>query len=84
MGGYRGRRAPWLVLIMKRVALPAESAAAGLRLPKIPITFSSDEARDAARAVAEAGARVHSPDYVESCGILLPPAEYFVQAVTGG
>lgn len=42
---------------------------------------SSDEARDAARAVAEADARIHTPDYVEARGILLPSTEYFSRAV---
>ncbi len=42
---------------------------------------SSDEARDAARAAAEADARVHTPDYVEARGILLPSTEHFSRAV---
>jgi len=42
---------------------------------------SSDEARDAARAAAEADARIHTPDYVDARGILLPATEYFTRAV---
>lgn len=43
---------------------------------------SSDEARDAARAAAEADSRIHTSDYVEARGILLPSTEYFARAVT--
>ena len=43
---------------------------------------SSDEARDAARAAAEADARIHTPDYVEARGILLPSTDHFNRAVT--
>ena len=42
---------------------------------------SSEEARDAARAAAEADARIHTADYVEARGILLPSTEYLSQAV---
>ena len=42
---------------------------------------SSEEARDAARAAAEADARIHTADYVEARGILLPSTEYFTRAV---
>jgi hypothetical protein len=42
---------------------------------------ASDESRDAAQAAAEADARVHTADYVEARGILLPATEYFSRAV---
>lgn len=42
---------------------------------------SSDDARDAARTAAEADARLHTADYVEARGILLPSTEYFSRAV---
>lgn len=42
---------------------------------------SSDDAHDAARAAAEADARIHTADYVEARGILLPATEYFSRAV---
>jgi len=42
---------------------------------------SSDEERDAARATREADARLHTADYVEARGLLLPSTEYFVRAV---
>lgn len=42
---------------------------------------SSDEARDIARAAVEADARLHTSDYVEARGILLPSTEYFSRAV---
>jgi hypothetical protein len=41
----------------------------------------SDEARDAARAAAEADTRLHTADYVEARGILLPSTEYFTKAI---
>lgn len=41
----------------------------------------SDDARDFARAAADADARLHTADYVEARGILLPATEYFRQAV---
>ena len=45
-------------------------------------TYTSvDEARDAARAVAEADARISTADYVEARGILVPATEYFSRAV---
>lgn len=43
---------------------------------------STDDARDAARAVAEADARIHTADYVEARGILLPSTEYFTRAIS--
>lgn len=42
---------------------------------------SSDDERDAAAAAAEADARLHTADYVEARGMLLPAAEYFGRAV---
>jgi len=49
--------------------------------PGSHVYTSSDEARDAARAAEEADARLHTPDYVEARGILLPSTEYFTRAV---
>lgn len=42
---------------------------------------TSDDARDFARAAADADARLHTADYVEARGILLPATEYFRKAV---
>ena len=42
---------------------------------------ASDDARDFARSAAEADARLHTADYVEARGILLPATEYFKKAV---
>lgn len=41
----------------------------------------SDDDRDAAVAVREADARLHTSDYVEARGMLLPAVEYFDRAV---
>ncbi|RMZ79637.1 hypothetical protein DV737_g3287, partial [Chaetothyriales sp. CBS 132003] len=43
---------------------------------------SSDDARETARATAEADALAGTPDYVEARGMLLPATEYFHRAVT--
>lgn len=43
---------------------------------------SSEEARDAGRAAAEADARAHTADYVEARGRLIPAVDYFSRAVT--
>ncbi|RMZ86918.1 hypothetical protein DV736_g5856, partial [Chaetothyriales sp. CBS 134916] len=43
---------------------------------------SSDDARETARATAEADALAGTPDYVEARGMLLPAAEYFQRAIT--
>lgn len=40
-----------------------------------------DEARDTAREAREADARLHTADYVEARGILLPSTEYFARAI---
>jgi hypothetical protein len=42
---------------------------------------SSEEARDAERATAEADARAHTADYVEARGMLIPAVDYFSRAV---
>jgi hypothetical protein len=42
---------------------------------------ASDDARDFARSAAQADARLHTADYVEARGILLPATEYFKKAV---
>lgn len=41
----------------------------------------SEEERQAARAAAEAEDRLHTADYVEASGILLPAVEYLARAV---
>jgi hypothetical protein len=43
---------------------------------------SSDDAREAERAVQDADARAGTADYVEARGMLLPSTEYFQRAVT--
>lgn len=42
---------------------------------------SSEEARDAERATAEADARAHTADYVEARGMLIPAVDYFSRAI---
>ncbi|KKY15478.1 hypothetical protein UCRPC4_g06345 [Phaeomoniella chlamydospora] len=56
------------------------SSAALIGAPGRPYT-SVDEARDTARAIQEADARLHTADYVEARGMLLPATEYFSRAV---
>ncbi|RMZ77013.1 hypothetical protein DV738_g4555, partial [Chaetothyriales sp. CBS 135597] len=47
-----------------------------------PVSFtSSDDARETARATAEADALAGTPDYVEARGMLLPATEYFQRAI---
>jgi len=48
---------------------------------EIPSYSSSEEARDAGRAAAEADARAHTADYVEARGRLIPAVDYFSRAV---
>ncbi|ETI20479.1 hypothetical protein G647_08516 [Cladophialophora carrionii CBS 160.54] len=45
---------------------------------------SSEEARDAERATAEADARAHTADYVEARGMLIPAVDYFSRAIEVG
>lgn len=45
------------------------------------IYSSSDEERHSSRAAREAEARLHTADYVEARGMLLPAADYFERAV---
>lgn len=42
---------------------------------------SSQDAREAERAVIEADARAHTADYVEARGLLIPAVDYFSRAV---
>ncbi len=42
---------------------------------------SSQDAREAERAVIEADARAHTADYVEARGMLIPAVDYFSRAV---
>lgn len=42
---------------------------------------SSEEARDAERATAEADLRAHTADYVEARGMLIPAVDYFSRAI---
>ena len=42
---------------------------------------SNDEERDVSQSIAEANARLHTPDYVEARAILQPSTEYFSAAV---
>jgi hypothetical protein len=42
---------------------------------------SSEEARDAERATAEADARAHTADYVEARGMLIPAVDHFARAI---
>lgn len=43
---------------------------------------ASDDAQDAARAIADADFRTSTADYVEARGILLPSTEYFSRAIS--
>jgi len=45
------------------------------------INSSSDEERDSSRTAREAEARLHTANYVEARGMLLPAADYFERAV---
>ncbi|KAL9623969.1 MAG: hypothetical protein Q9160_001722 [Pyrenula sp. 1 TL-2023] len=71
---------------LARIHREEGSSSSGLssgRPPSAHASYTSnDEARDAARAAAEADARIHTPDYVEARGILLPATEYFSRAVS--
>lgn len=42
---------------------------------------SSEDAREAERAVLEADARAHTADYVEARGLLIPAVDYLSRAV---
>ena len=46
-----------------------------------PLLSSSEEDRQATRAKIEQEARLHTSDYVEARGILLPAVEYLKRAV---
>lgn len=50
-------------------------------LGELPPYSSSEEARDAERAAAEADARAHSGDYVEARTMLIPAVDYFSRAI---
>ncbi|KAI9878128.1 MAG: hypothetical protein M1830_001811 [Pleopsidium flavum] len=66
-----------------RIHREDSSSSSGFSQPHngVVVYTSSDEERDAAAAAVEADARLHTADYVEARGMLLPAVEYFQRAV---
>jgi hypothetical protein len=81
-GGWLSRAQPALARIHREEGSSSSGRSSGRPGTGNGAAYTpSDEARDAARAAAEADTRLHTADYVEARGILLPSTEYFTRAI---